>query len=195
MSSSKKEHKEHKPTTFIITDKFVSTVWAGRDNDKLVSGQRVINELFSLESFVVTNKSEHQSSKLFAKKITPAIRNLITNTDKELRVNLATVENELKEVLNDPVYRSIDIGGGSHTYKQTITVPGNTAWPLVNQFIKTFLIIDVITEKLREMYKMGVITFSEYKNKQRILLKPIWKCMTQIDETVRKFHEHRKKLK
>lgn len=194
MSSGNTHKSKSKPTTFLIRDKFVHTVWIGRANEKLVSGQRVVNELFSLESFVATAKPEHQTSKALAKKMIPSIKTFLTATETELKESITLLQNELDEVLKDPIYSVISIGGGTHSYEQKITIEANIAWPLVNQFIKTFVLIDVITEKLREMYKMGVITFSEYKGRQRDLLKPIWKCMTKIDEAVRKFHSIRKDL-
>jgi len=178
-------------TSIVVHDKYLLSMWDS--NSQRICGKRVALGLFSVESFNSNKRDEHQVARLLAEKVVPTLRDIIQNNEKTLRANLKEVSDELEQVRNDPLYKSISLAEAP-TSEYRIVVDQKGAWPLVNLFIRSFVLIDMITSELKALHQLGSIDFSTYKKREKKYAKPMWQAMTQIEDLVKAYHQKRKAI-
>lgn len=158
-----------------------------------VDGKRVTDALFSIEAFTTTKKPELQEARKLAEELAPTLRLWINQAEAELRETLRSTTAELKAFELDPIFGAFK---PSATPEQLfdIQLEARQSWPLVNLFLRSFVLMDEITHTLKRLHQLGAIKFGEYKKREKFAAKPLWRCMTRIDETGRIYHRQRKQL-
>lgn len=178
-------------TKVTVRAKFLISMW--HSEGPRVDGKRVTDALFSIEAFTTTKKPELQQARKLAQELTPTLRLWITKAEAELRETLASATAELEQF-------ELDLPCGmlqtSVTPEQLfdIQIDARQSWPLVNLFLRSFVLMDEITHTLKRLHQLGAIKFGEYKKREKFAAKPLWRCMTRIDETGRNYHKQRKQL-
>ncbi|WP_313479290.1 hypothetical protein [Stutzerimonas kunmingensis] len=178
-------------TKILVRDKYLLAMWDS--GSQRICGKRVALGLFSVESFSSNKKPEHQVARLLAERIVPFLRDEIMQNEKVLRDNLKEVEKDLQDLQQDPLYASIELAEApTQTYE--ITVEQRGAWPLVNLFVRSFVLVDMITSTLKRIHSLGAIDFSTYKRREKKLAKPMWQTMTRLEEAIKGYHLQRKAI-
>lgn len=178
-------------TKISVHDKFLASMW--KSEGPRVDGKRVTDALFSIEAYTTTKKPELLAARKLAEKIVPTLRLWITEAEAELRDTLASANTELSRIESDPLYSRLEIGVVPEQVYE-IQIEANHSWPLVNLFLRSFVIMDEITRALKKLHQLGAIQFGEYKKREKFAAKALWRCMTRIDEVGRNYHKQRKKL-
>ncbi|MEG7141293.1 hypothetical protein V1984_31645 [Pseudomonas aeruginosa] len=184
-------NKKAANTVITVHDKFVVGIW--ETSSRRISGRVVVDSLFSVESFSTTKKPEHLVAKTLAKKVIPGLREIIESYEAKLTETLKTIRDEVNERMADPLLKSIEFDAPQEqTYE--LVVDGRHSWPLVNRFVRSIVLVDEISQALRQMYLSGFIDYGEYKKREKKAAKPIWQCMTRLDEVIKHYHQQRKQI-
>lgn len=154
-----------------------------------VSGKRVAEGLFSVEAFASNNKDEYKIACALAKKIRPEMMKAIAFADKELRRSLDATRAEL----NDPIIQAVDIPPQTKE-KYCFAIAKGRGTPLVNSFIRLFVLMNETTNALKELYFRGVVSKAVYKKRENLAAKPLRKLMNDLNLIIKNYHQQRKRL-
>ncbi|BES73850.1 hypothetical protein RE428_48680 (plasmid) [Marinobacter nanhaiticus D15-8W] len=176
----------------IVNDIYLIVLW-DKDyfnkgiNDPRVSGKRVAEGLFSIEAFASNKREEHKLSSALARKLRPEISKRISETENQLRVSLEALTKEL----NDPIVKAVNVSL-EKSEQYPVTIEKGKGTPLVNSFIRLFVILNEITKALKELHFKGVVERSEYKKREKIYAKPLRRLMNDLNLIIKNYHKHRK---
>lgn len=186
------EESSLKPhTKMLVHDKYLVSLW---DSDsKRVSGKRITAGLFSVESFKANKKEQFQVARMLADKVVPYLRELILANEELLRRTLETVTAELVTLENDPLYANIALAEDIQEQYEII-IDQHGAWPLLNLFIRSIVLVDMIIMGLKKIYAKGLFDYKHYKRREKVLIKPMWQTMVLIEDIIKKFHVNRKEI-
>lgn len=177
-----------------VNDFFLITLW---DKDYFnegknrpgVTGNRVAEGLFSIEAFSTNTQAKFRLSYALANQVLPVLIQGMEETEKEMRTTLEDVKREL----NDPILQAIDVPViQEHEY--TFTIERGKGTPLVNRFIRLFVIMNEITNALKTLHFKGVIPKSDYKKRENAAAKPLRKLMNDTNIIIKNYHKKRKEM-
>lgn len=177
-----------------VHDLYLIILWdtsyfAPRPEDKRICGRRVAENLFSLEAFASNPKPEHRIAQALAEKLRPELAKQIKDVEEKLKASLIEVNQELA----DPLIKAVEVSlPEGNTYELTIDKGRGT--PLVNSFIRLFVLADQITASLKELHYRGALTKSEYKKREDQYAKPLRKAMHELNLIVKRYHQQRKAI-
>lgn len=160
-----------------------------RPNDKRICGRRVAESLFSVEAFASNSKPAHRLARALAEGIRPQIGESIKAVEDALKVSLG----ELTAELNDPLIKEIDVSIPEQQ-EYTFTIEKGKGAPLVNSFIRLFVLVDHITSSLKELHFRGAISKKDYKKREDGYTKPLRKLMNDLNILIKQYHQQRKEL-
>lgn len=177
-----------------VHDLYLIILWdtsyfAPRPEDKRICGRRVAENLFSLEAFASNPKPEFRIAQALAEKLRPELAKQIKEVEEQLKASLVAVNQEL----NDPLIKAVDIVLPESTAYE-LKIEKGRGTPLVNSFIRLFVLADQITATLKELHYRGAITKSEYKKREDQYAKPLRKAMHELNLIVKRYHQQRKSL-
>lgn len=187
---------EHKPfdVRIKVHDIYLIILWdtnyfPGHEETKRICGVRVADSLFSIEAFASNSKPEYAVAKALAEKVRPALSDTLKSVEDEMKVSLAT----LTEELNDPLIKAMDVVVPDQT-EYPLTIKEGKGTPLVNAFVRLFVIADLIVASLKDLHFKGAISKKDYKKREDRYVKPLRKLMHDLNQTIKHYHEQRKSL-
>lgn len=160
-----------------------------RPDDKRICGSRVSEGLFSVEAFASNNKPEHRIARALAEAIRPELAKCIKSVEDALKAHLDTVNLEL----NDPLVKAVDVTIPAQQ-EYLLTIEKGKGTPLVNSFIRLFVLTDHITSSLKELHYRGVISKKDQKKREDAYTKPLRKLMNDMNIIIKRYHQQRKEL-
>ncbi|KPW69580.1 hypothetical protein ACYHMX_30490 (plasmid) [Pseudomonas amygdali pv. morsprunorum] len=160
------------------------------DADKRrICGTRVCEGLFSVEAFASNGKPEYRLSRAIAEAIRPELETMIKDLERTLKEHATTLMNEL----DDPLVKAVDVSMPEQQ-EYIFTIDKGKGTPLVNSFIRLFVLTDNIQNSLKELHYRGAISKKEQKQREDIYTKPLRKLMNDLNVMIKKFHKRRKEL-
>ncbi|MDU8540231.1 AcaB family transcriptional regulator [Pseudomonas syringae] len=177
-----------------VHDLYLIILWdteyfPGHEGNRRVCGVRVADNIFSLEAFASNSKPEYAIAQALAEKVRPVLSDQIKSVEENMKVCLQT----LTEELNDPVIKAMDVVMPVPT-EYPLTIGEGKGTPLVNAFVRLFVLADLIVASLKDLHFKGAITKKEWKKRENVYLKPLRKLMHDLQETIVRYHEQRKAL-
>lgn len=160
-----------------------------RPEDKRICGKRVAEGLFSVEAYASNARPEHRLARALAEAIRPELSVHIKAVEDTLKGFLSEVSSELE----DPLVKAVDVTLPERP-EYTFTIDKGKGAPLVNSFIRLFVLADHITSSLKELNFRGVITIKEAKKREDTYTKPLRKLMNDLNIIVKNYHKQRKEL-
>ncbi|MCF5396846.1 hypothetical protein GIV96_26100 [Pseudomonas syringae] len=161
----------------------------GHEETKRICGVRVADSLFSIEAFASNSKPEYAVAQALAEKVRPVLSDTLKSVEDELKVSLG----ELTKELEDPLITAMDVVIPKQTEYPLIIKEGKGT-PLVNAFVRLFVITDLIVSSLKELHFKGAISKKECKKREDRYVKPLRKLMHDLNQTIKLYHEQRKAL-
>ncbi len=161
----------------------------GHEETKRICGVRVADSLFSIEAFASNSKPEYAVAQALAEKVRPALSDTIKSVEDEMKSSLG----ELTKELNDPLITAMDVVVPTQT-EFPLTINEGKGTPLVNAFVRLFVIADLIVASLKELHFKGAISKKDYKKREDRYVKPLRKLMHDLNQTIKLYHEQRKAL-
>ncbi|RMN12102.1 hypothetical protein [Pseudomonas syringae group genomosp. 3] len=161
----------------------------GHEETKRICGVRVADSLFSIEAFASNSKPEYAVAQALAEKVRPALSDNLKLVEDEMKVSLG----ELTKELDDPLITAMDVVVPTQTEYPLIIKEGKGT-PLVNAFVRLFVIADLIVASLKELHFKGAISKKDYKKREDRYVKPLRKLMHDLNQTIKLYHEQRKAL-
>jgi hypothetical protein len=159
-----------------------------RPSDR-ICGRRVAESLFSIEAFASNSKPQHRVAKALADAIRPELAEQIKNVEESLKQSLSIVTAEL----DDPLIKAVDVTMPPQT-DYPFTIEKGKGTPLVNGFIRLFVLVDLITGSLKELHWRGAISKKDYKKREDTYSKPLRKVMNDLNIIIKRYHEQRKAI-
>lgn len=177
-----------------VHDLYMIILWdthyfPGHEDNKRICGARVADSLFSIEAFASNSKPEYAVAQALAEKVRPVLSDNLKAVEDDLKSNLQA----LSEELNDPLIKAMDIVIPAQT-EYPLTIKEGKGTPLVNAFVRLFVIADLIVASLKELHFKGAITKKEWKKREDRYVKPLRKLMHDMNQTIKLYHEQRKAL-
>lgn len=161
----------------------------GHEETKRICGVRVADSLFSIEAFASNSKPEYAVAQALAEKVRPALSDTLKSVEDEMKASLAA----LTEELNDPLIKAMDVVVPVQT-EYPLTIKEGKGTPLVNAFVRLFVIADLIVASLKDLHFKGAISKKDYKKREDRYVKPLRKLMHDLNQTIKLYHEQRKSL-
>lgn len=191
MSSMEKQSfdvriKVHDLYLIILWD---TSYFESRPNDKRICGKRVAESLFSIEAFASNSKPEFRIAQALADKLRPELGKQIKLVEDQLKESLELVSAEL----NDPLIKAVDVTMPEHG-EYLLSVEKGKGAPLVNSFIRLFVLADNITASLKDLHYRGAISKSDYKKREDQYAKPLRKLMNDMNIIIKRYHQQRKAI-
>ena len=177
-----------------VHDLYLIILWdtnyfPGHEDNKRICGVRVADSLFSIEAFASNSKPEYAIAQALAEKVRPVLSDNLKAVEDDLKVSLQT----LTEELNDPVIKAMDVVVPTPT-EYLLTIKEGKGTPLVNAFVRLFVIADLIVASLKGLHFKGAISKKEWKKREDRYVKPLRKLMHDMNQTIKLYHEQRKAL-
>jgi len=160
-----------------------------RPNDKRICGKRVAESLFSIEAFASNSKPEYRIAQALADKLRPELGKQIKLVEDQLKESQELVSAEL----NDPLIKAVDVTMPEHS-EYFLSVEKGKGAPLVNSFIRLFVLADNITSSLKDLHYRGAISKSDYKKREDQYAKPLRKLMNDMNIIIKRYHQQRKAI-
>lgn len=160
-----------------------------RPNDKRICGKRVAESLFSIEAFASNSKPEYRIAQALADKLRPELGKQIKLVEDQLKESQELVSAEL----NDPLIKAVDVTMPEHS-EYFLSVEKGKGAPLVNSFIRLFVLADNITASLKDLHYRGAISKSAYKKREDQYAKPLRKLMNDMNIIIKRYHQQRKAI-
>lgn len=160
-----------------------------RPNDKRICGKRVAESLFSIEAFASNSKPEYRIAQALADKLRPELGKQIKLVEDQLKESQELVSAEL----NDPLIKAVDVTMPEHS-EYFLSVEKGKGAPLVNSFIRLFVLADNITASLKDLHYRGAISKSDYKKREDQYAKPLRKLMNDMNIIIKRYHQQRKAI-
>ncbi|HDZ58181.1 MAG TPA: hypothetical protein ENI17_02885 [Pseudomonas xinjiangensis] len=160
-----------------------------RPESKRICGKRVADGLFSVEAFASNPKPEYRIAQALGEKLRPQLSEAIKQTEYHLKASLDAVYADLQ----DPLVTAIDTASPPTNAYMLFVEKGKGA-PLVNSFIRLFILMDHITTGLKSLHFKGCLTKAEYKKREDADAKPLRKLMNDLNVIIKKYHQQRKTL-
>ena len=191
MSSMEKQSfdvriKVHDLYLIILWD---TSYFESRPDDKRICGKRVAESLFSIEAFASNSKPEYRIAQALADKLRPELSKQIKLVEDQLKESLELVSAEL----NDPLIKAVDVTMPEHG-EYLLSVEKGKGAPLVNSFIRLFVLADNITASLKDLHYRGAISKSDYKKREDQYAKPLRKLMNDMNIIIKRYHQQRKAI-
>lgn len=191
MSSMEKQSfdvriKVHDLYLIILWD---TSYFESRPNDKRICGKRVAESLFSIEAFASNSKPEYRIAQALADKLRPELGKQIKLVEDQLKESQELVSAEL----NDPLIKAVDVTMPEHS-EYFLSVEKGKGAPLVNSFIRLFVLADNITASLKDLHYRGAISKSDYKKREDQYAKPLRKLMNDMNIIIKRYHQQRKAI-
>lgn len=177
-----------------VHDLYLIILWdtnyfPGHEDSKRICGVRVADSLFSIEAFASNSKPEYAIAQALAEKVRPVLSDTLKAVEDEMKASLKA----LTEELNDPLIKAMDVVVPAQADYPLIIKEGKGT-PLVNAFVRLFVIADLIVSSLKDLHFKGAITKKEWKKREDRYVKPLRKLMHDMNQTIKLYHEQRKSL-
>lgn len=177
-----------------VHDLYLIILWdtnyfPGHDDSKRICGVRVADSLFSIEAFASNSKPEYAIAQALAEKVRPVLSDTLKAVEDEMKASLQT----LTEELNDPLIKAMDVVLPTQT-EYPLVIKEGKGTPLVNAFVRLFVIADLIVSSLKELHFKGAISKKDWKKREDRYVKPLRKLMHDMNQTIKLYHEQRKAL-
>lgn len=177
-----------------VHDLYLIILWdtnyfPGHEESKRICGVRIADSLFSIEAFASNSKPEYAIAQALAEKVRPVLSDNLKAVEDDLKQSLAA----LTEELNDPLIKAMDIVTPAQT-EYSLTIKEGKGTPLVNAFVRLFVIADLIVASLKELHFKGAISKKDWKKREDRYIKPLRKLMHDMNQTIKLYHEQRKSL-
>ncbi|WAH62179.1 hypothetical protein LZ023_40595 (plasmid) [Pseudomonas silvicola] len=177
-----------------VHDLYLIILWdtnyfPGHEATKRICGVRVADSLFSIEAFASNSKPEYRIAQALAERVRPDLSDSIKSIEDELKISLEIVSKEL----DDPLIKAVDVSAPKQT-EYALTIEKGKGTPLVNGFVRLFVIADLIVGTLKELHWRGALTKKEYKKREDAYIKPLRKLMHDLNQVIKRYHEQRKQL-
>lgn len=177
-----------------VHDLYLIILWdtnyfPGHEDSKRICGVRVADSLFSIEAFASNSKPEYAIAKALAEKVRPVLSDTLKAVEDQMKESLQA----LTEELNDPLIKAMDVVLPAQAEYQLIIKEGKGT-PLVNAFVRLFVIADMIVSSLKDLHFKGAISKKDWKKREDRYVKPLRKLMHDMNQTIKRYHEQRKAL-
>lgn len=156
---------------------------------KRICGLRVADSLFSVEAFASNSKPEHRIAQVLAERIRPSLGESIKGVEDQLMQSLKVLTDEL----SDPLVKAMEVTQPKQN-EYFLTIEKGKGTPLVNGFVRLFVIADLIVSSLKELHWRGILTKKEYKKREDTYIKPLRKLMHDLNQLIKGYHEQRKAI-
>lgn len=177
-----------------VHDLYLIILWdtnyfPGHEDSKRICGVRVADSLFSIEAFASNSKPEYAIAQALAEKVRPVLSDTLKAVEDQMKASLQA----LTEELNDPLIKAMDVVLPAQAEYQLIIKEGKGT-PLVNAFVRLFVIADLIVSSLKDLHFKGAISKKDWKKREDRYVKPLRKLMHDMNQTIKLYHEQRKAL-
>jgi len=177
-----------------VHDLYLIILWdtnyfPGHEDSKRICGVRVADSLFSIEAFASNSKPEYAIAQALAEKVRPVLSDTLKTVEDQMKASLQA----LTEELNDPLIKAMDVVLPAQAEYPLIIKEGKGT-PLVNAFVRLFVIADLIVSSLKDLHFKGAISKKDWKKREDRYVKPLRKLMHDMNQTIKLYHEQRKAL-
>lgn len=177
-----------------VHDLYLIILWdtnyfPGHEDSKRICGVRVADSLFSIEAFASNSKPEYAIAQALAEKVRPVLSDTLKAVEDQMKTSLQA----LTEELNDPLIKAMDVVLPAQAEYPLIIKEGKGT-PLVNAFVRLFVIADLIVSSLKDLHFRGAISKKDWKKREDRYVKPLRKLMHDMNQTIKLYHEQRKAL-